>query len=192
MDFKTLFLCRENFPNWREPQKQLRVGNLLIFPLFTISPKAFDASELKWLEKNHDLANPNDLIKMSREEHLSKERTVLSTYFDFLKNVIAKQLLKVKHWKGVRPGVMKIQNKQFGGLFIDLSKLLGTHEVNAFRGRNLVYEVQEDKSTMDFSTKRFNPKKKYSMNAVRILNDLNLLGKPRKSCGEVKSHDRES
>ena len=53
-------------------------------------------------------------------------------------------------------------------------------KLNVFRGgeggsRKLIYQADADKSLVDLLTKRFNPRRSYSMNAVKIFNDLNLL-----------------
>ena len=48
-------------------------------------------------------------------------------------------------------------------------------KLNVFRGGKLIYHADADKSLVDLLTKRFNPRKKYSLNAVKIFNDLNLL-----------------
>ena len=49
--------------------------------------------------------------------------------------------------------------------------------LNVFRGGKLIYDANADKSLINLITKRFNPKTKYSMNAVKIFNDLNLIVK---------------
>ena len=43
------------------------------------------------------------------------------------------------------------------------------------KGGNIIYENKADKSLIELLTKRFNPKKRYSANAIQIFNDLNLL-----------------
>ena len=48
-------------------------------------------------------------------------------------------------------------------------------KLNVFRGGKLIYHADADKSLVDLLTKRFNPRRSYSMNAVKIFNDLNLL-----------------
>ena len=48
-------------------------------------------------------------------------------------------------------------------------------KLNAYRGGNLVYSSDADKSLINLLTKRFNPRIKYSVNAVRIFNNLNML-----------------
>ena len=48
-------------------------------------------------------------------------------------------------------------------------------KLNVFRGGKLIYRADADKSLVDLLTKRFNPRSSYSLNAVKIFNDLNLL-----------------
>ena len=60
-------------------------------------------------------------------------------------------------------------------------------EVFAYRGGKLVYQSDADKSLLNLLTKRFNPKTKYSMNAVRIFNDLNTLSNMPKHRSSGKS-----
>ena len=60
-------------------------------------------------------------------------------------------------------------------------------KVFAYRGGKLVYQSDADKSLLNLLTKRFNPKTKYSMNAVRIFNDLNTLSNMPKHRSSGKS-----
>ena len=69
----------------------------------------------------------------------------------------------------------KIQDGSYGGLVIDLPRLFNEMKLNVFRGGKLLYSADADKSLINLITKRFNPKTKYSINAVRIFNDLNTL-----------------
>ena len=83
-----------------------------------------------------------------------------------------------KKGKGIRQpkrNAYKIQDGQYGGLVIDLPRLLNEMKLNVFRGGKLLYSADADKSLINLITKRFNPKTKYSINAVRIFNDLNTL-----------------
>ena len=48
-------------------------------------------------------------------------------------------------------------------------------KLKVFRGGKLLYEADADKSLINLLTKRYNPKTKYSINAVKIFNDLNTL-----------------
>ena len=69
----------------------------------------------------------------------------------------------------------KIQDGSYGGLVIDLPKLFNEMKIDVFRGGKLLYSADADGSLINLITKRFNPKTKYSINAVRIFNDLNTL-----------------
>lgn len=48
-------------------------------------------------------------------------------------------------------------------------------KLDGYRGGKLTYQADADKSLINLLTKRFNPKNKYSLNAVKIFNDLNTL-----------------
>ena len=78
-------------------------------------------------------------------------------------------------YKQPKINAYKIQDGNYGGLMIDLPKLVNENKLNAYRGGKLVYQTDADKSLINLLTKRLNPKTKYSMNAVRIFNDLNSL-----------------
>ena len=60
-------------------------------------------------------------------------------------------------------------------------------KLNVFRGGKLLYQSDADKSLINLLTKRYNPKTKYSMNAVRIFNDLNTLSNMPKHRSSGKS-----
>ena len=78
-------------------------------------------------------------------------------------------------YKQPKRNAYKIQDGSYGGLVIDLPRLLNEMKLNVFRGGKLLYSADADKSLINLITKRFNPKTKYSINAVRIFNDLNTL-----------------
>ena len=82
---------------------------------------------------------------------------------------------KGKGLKQPKRNAYKIQDGQYGGLVIDLPRLFNEMKLNVFRGGKLLYSADADKSLINLLTKRFNPKTKYSINAVRIFNDLNTL-----------------
>ena len=44
-------------------------------PIIYDLSKAFHSNELEWLSKNHGLANPNDLVKMSPDEFEENEKS---------------------------------------------------------------------------------------------------------------------
>ena len=63
-----------------------------------------------------------------------------------------------------------------GAFLIDVPELMPNKmKFNAYRGSKLVYQADADRSLISLLTKRYNPKTKYSMNAVRIFNNLNML-----------------
>ena len=90
-------------------------------------------------------------------------------------------------YKQPKRNAYKIKDGNYGGLMIDLPKLFNEMKLNAYRGGKLVYQSDADKSLMNLLTKRFNPKTKYSMNAVRIFNDLNSLSNMPKHRSSGKS-----
>ena len=68
-----------------------------------------------------------------------------------------------------------------------MTKLMNEMKLNAYRGGSLVYQADADKSLINLLTKRFNPKTKYSLNAVRSFNDLNSLSNMPKHKSSGKS-----
>ena len=60
-------------------------------------------------------------------------------------------------------------------------------KLNVFRGGKLLYSADADKSLINLITKTFNPKTKYSLNAVKIFNDLNTLSNMPKHRSSGKS-----
>ena len=90
-------------------------------------------------------------------------------------------------YKQPKRNAYKIQDGEYGGLVIDLPKLFNEMKLNVFRGGKLRYQSATDRSLINLLTKRFNPKTKYSMNAVRIFNDLNTLGNMPKHRSSGKS-----
>ena len=69
----------------------------------------------------------------------------------------------------------KIQNSHYGGLLVDYPKLMNNMLIDVYKDNKLVYQDKADRSLIDLLTKRYNPKTKYSIDVVRIFNDLNLL-----------------
>ena len=111
---------------------------------------------------------------------LEKEKKIINAYGATVRDVINFQTYystpkKGKGLKQPKRNAYKIQDGQYGGLVIDLSRLLNEIKLNVFRGGKLLYSADADKSLINLLTKRFNPKTKYSINAVRIFNDLNTL-----------------
>ena len=58
----------------------------------------------------------------------------------------------------------------------------------SFEEENCLYSADADKSLINLLTKRFNPKTKYSMNAVKIFNDLNTYCQICQNTDPLESH----
>ena len=86
----------------------------------------------------------------------------------------------IRKYKQPKRNAYKISDSSYGNLSVDVPRLMNEMKLNVFRGgeggsRKLIYHADADKSLVDLLTKRFNPRRSYSMNAVKIFNDLNLL-----------------
>ena len=126
------------------------------------------ANQFKGAKKNKDM------------DQITKNLASSKIYENTIHNIMeAKRHAQTpKKGKGVRQpkrNAYKIQDGQYGGLVIDLPRLYNEMKLNVYRGGKLLYSADADRSFIDLITKRFNPKTKYSMNAVKIFNDLNLL-----------------
>ena len=120
--------------------------------------------------------NPDDpeisVLENEKEIVNSYGRTVNDVINYWVDYAIPK---KGKGLKQPKRNAYKIQDGSYGGLLIDLPKLMNEMKIDVFRGGKLLYSADADKSLIDLLTKRFNPKTKYSINAVKIFNDLNTL-----------------
>ena len=116
-------------------------------------------------------------------ESFTREKKSLSTYANAIDDVLnlRKHYMKPKKGSGIRKykqpkrNAYKISDSSFGNLSVDVPRLKNEMKLNVFRGGKLIYHADADKSLVDLLTKRFNPKRSYSLNAVKIFNDLNLL-----------------
>ena len=116
-------------------------------------------------------------------ESFTREKKSLSTYANAIDDVLnlRKYYVKPKQGSGIRKykqskrNAYKISDSSYGNLSVDVPKLKNEMKLNVRRGGKIVYQADADKSLVDLLTKRFNPKRTYSLNAVKIFNDLNLL-----------------
>ena len=123
-----------------------------------------------------------------------RTRDIMDRYLTTIKNVsqlpqYTKKGEGVRKYKQPRRNAYKITpGNQYGGLFIDVPKLMKNKKLDVYHGGKIIYQADADKSLIDLLTKRYNPKKKYSHNAVKIFNDLNMLGNlpPHKSSGKSR------
>ena len=64
---------------------------------------------------------------------------------------------------------------QYGGLMINVPRLMNEMVVEAVKGGSIVYEQPADKSLVDLLTKKYKPNGKYSSKAIQIFQDLTRL-----------------
>ena len=123
--------------------------------------------------------DPKQSDYMKNQSNL-EVRDILNRYLKTIEKV-SDVSLYVKKGSGIRKykqpkrNAYKISDSSYGNLSVDVPRLMNEMKLNVFRGGKLIYQADADKSLVDLLTKRFNPRKKYSMNAVKIFNDLNLL-----------------
>ena len=139
-------------------------------------------------KKRHMTALKKKAVTIPQKDHddlesFTREKKSLSTYANAIDDVLnlRKYYMKPKQGSGIRKykqpkrNAYKISDSSFGNLSVDVPKLKNEMKLNVFRGGTIVYHADADKSLVDLLTKRFNPKRSYSLNAVKIFNDLNLL-----------------
>ena len=76
---------------------------------------------------------------------------------------------------------------QYGGLLINVPRLMNEMVVEAVKGGSIVYEQQADKSLVDLLTKKYRPSSKYSSKAIQIFQDLSKLANMPKHRSSGKS-----
>ena len=124
---------------------------------------------------------PGDIRTMT---NLEGHRDLLNKYIETISMVAHSTQYKtgtgaqgagIRKYKQPKRNAYKIKDSSFGTLSVDVPKLKNEMKLNVFRGGKLIYHADADKSLVDLLTKRFNPRSSYSLNAVKIFNDLNLL-----------------
>ena len=125
--------------------------------------------------------SPGDTRTMT---NLEGQRDLLNRYIETIGMVTHSTKYKtgtgaqgagIRKYKQPKRNAYKIKDSSFGTLSVDVPKLKNEMKLNVFRGGKLIYRADADKSLVDLLTKRFNPRSSYSLNAVKIFNDLNLL-----------------
>ena len=128
--------------------------------------QSWAGNQLKGSQKNKDMAQLNKNVESAK------------IYANTVRNILEVKRHASTPQKGSgqpKRHAYKIQDGSYGGLVIDLPRLLNEMKLNVFRGGKLLYSADADRSLINLITKRFNPKTKYSINAVKIFNDLNTL-----------------
>ena len=126
-------------------------------------------------------------------KELERKKETLDKYKNFIIDVLKYQAYTTKgegirKYKQPKRNAYKIQNSHYGGLLIDYPKLMNNMLLDVYKDKKLVYQDKADRSLIDLLTKRYNPKTKYSIDAVRIFNDLNLLANMAKHKSSKKSN----
>ncbi|KAL9960355.1 hypothetical protein ACROYT_G033802 [Oculina patagonica] len=106
-----------------------------------------------------------------------KDQEILSKYRTVIKGINFREKTGdgIRSYKQPKRNAYKINNGQYGGLLINMPRLINEMVIEAVKDGKMVYEEIADKSLVDLITKRFDPKKKYSSKAIKIFNNLNLL-----------------
>ena len=123
--------------------------------------------------------DPKQSDFMKHQKNL-EVRDILNRYLQTIANVsdvslYVKKGTGIRKYKQPKRNAYKISDSSYGNLSVDVPRLMNEMKLNVFRGGKIIYQADADKSLVDLLTKRFNPRKKYSLNAVKIFNDLNLL-----------------
>ena len=127
------------------------------------NPSLGDLATLKNNEQKRETINKYlEAIRLAKESSKYKQGT-------------GAQGAGIRKYKQPKRNAYKIKDSSFGTLSVDVPKLKNEMKLNVFRGGKLIYHANADKSLVDLLTKRFNPRSSYSLNAVKIFNDLNLL-----------------
>ena len=121
----------------------------------------------------------------TKNESNEKVQKILNRYLKTIANVSNVSLYVkkgsgaqgagIRKYKQPKRNAYKISGSAYGNLSVDVPKLKNEMKLNVFRGGKIIYQADADKSLVDLLTKRFNPRRSYSLNAVKIFNDLNLL-----------------
>ena len=94
----------------------------------------------------------------------------------------------VRKYKQSKTNAYKINKEgQYGGLMINVPRLVNEMVVEAVKGGTIIYEQPADKSLIDLLTKKYRPNGRYSPKAIQIFQDLNKLAKMPKHRSSGKS-----
>ena len=139
--------------------------------------------------------NDDEYKKLERKKQtLDKYKTFVEDNFRY--NAYKTKGEGMRKYKQPKRNAYKIQNSSnrspsvwhYGGLLVDYPKLMNNMLLDVYKDNKLVYQDKADRSLIDLLTKRYNPKTKYSIDAVRIFNDLNLLTNMAKHKSSKKSN----
>ena len=189
----------EIFPNYSElyyiDSKGLKIG----FPKPSKYLKMSDEDRIKvdkninkailqWNGKSNAKESEKKDLALYQKDNFIKYKDVLETILKGDKHMKEKQGKGLRKYNQPKRNAYKIKNSHFGGLLVDYPKLMNNMLIDVYKDNKLVYQDKADRSLIDLLTKRYNPKTKYSIDAVRIFNDLNLLANMAKHKSSKKSN----
>ena len=94
----------------------------------------------------------------------------------------------VRKYRQSKRNAYKIDKEgQYGGLMINVPRLLNEMVVEAVKGGSIVYEQPADKSLVDLLTKKYRHNGNYSSKAIQIFQDLSRLANMPKHRSSGKS-----
>ena len=94
-----------------------------------------------------------------------KDQEILSKYRTIIKGIKLREIKGegIRTYRQPKRYAYKINNGKYGGLLINMPRLINEMVIEAVKDGKKVYEDIADKSLVDLITKRFDPKKKYSL-----------------------------
>ena len=161
-----------------EPNKLLKLdkGKLSFLENNVKARKNALSSEIGAFKRKKDKTESD----FTKHQNNLEVRNILDRYLKTIAKVsdvplYTKKGSGIRKYKQPKRNAYKISDSAYGNLSVDVPKLKNEMKLNVFRGGKIIYQADADKSLVDLLTKRFNPRSRYSLNAVKIFNDLNLL-----------------
>ena len=150
--------------------------------------KNINKAILQWNGKSNAKESEKKDLALYQKDNFIKYKDVLETILKGHKHMKEKQGKGLRKYNQPKRNAYKVKNSYFGGLLVDYPKLMNNMLIDVYKDNKLVYQDKADRSLIDLLTKRYNPKTKYSIDAVRIFNDLNLLANMAKHKSSKKSN----
>ena len=202
----------EMMPNYNKLIFENKKGDKINFPKPSDVVKMSDKERSKiidnvnkaitwWIGKSTSKNQEEKKLAITQKEYFKKYKSVINTSLEGKKHLKDKQRAGpsgegLRKYNQPKRNAYKIQNSSnrspsvwhYGGLLVDYPKLMNNMLLDVYKDNKLVYQGKADRSLIDLLTKRYNPKTKYSIDAVRIFNDLNLLTNMAKHKSSKKSN----
>ena len=208
----TIYDPDEMMPNYDKLIFENKKGDKINFPKPSDVVKMSDKDRSKiidnvnkaitwWIGKSTSKNQEEKKLAITQKEYFKKYKSVINTSLEGKKHLKDKQRAGpsgegLRKYNQPKRNAYKIQNSSnrspsvwhYGGLLVDYPKLMNNMLLDVYKDNKLVYQDKADRSLIDLLTKKYNPKTKYSIDAVRIFNDLNLLANMAKHKSSKKSN----